>query len=204
MNSINTVNIDDSIYKESSQINQNFFKVNILEAAQNIEENIFEEDLSIVIGNLVNLFTQETNKGKDEKIRKQFVLDYFNDYKITNLQEIYNWLLNNQTFSYSIYLLGYFNYHGIGIKINKQNAFKLYQEAAELENMLAQFELVNMYIDGKGIDRDYGMVFELSKKLSEKNFSCGINLLGYLVLELILIYKKHSIYIKRQQIQEIF
>src|SRR5204862_6867037 len=129
---------------------------------QNINETIFEEDLSIVIDELVRLYFNEANKGNDDNARKQFVDDYFNNYKM-NSQEIYNWLLNNQTSSNSIYLLGYFNYHGIGTNINKQNAFELYQKAAELENILAQFELTNMYIDGEDIDKNYDVALNYLK-----------------------------------------
>lgn len=78
----------DNNYLELS----NFYKVNVMEikpTTQDINENIFEEDLSDVIDKLVNLYFEETNKGKEERERKKFVLDYFNDCKI-NLQEIYN------------------------------------------------------------------------------------------------------------------
>src|SRR5436305_1849918 len=144
---LNSDNVDTP-NRELSQI-QNFCKMDIKEiepTTQDINETIFEEDLSIIIDELVNLYFEELNKGREEKIRKQFVLDYFNDYKI-NSQEIYNWLLNNQTSSNSIYLLGYFNCNGIGTNINIQNAYELYKKAADLENILAQFELVNMYKD---------------------------------------------------------
>ena len=40
--------------------------------------------------------------------KKQAVLDYLNNHNI-NLQEIYNWLLNNQINLNSIFLFGYFN-----------------------------------------------------------------------------------------------
>src|ERR1700722_8602089 len=88
---------------------------------QNIHETIFEEDLSIVIDELVDLYFKELNKGIEQKARKQNIFNYINNYK-TNMQEIYNWLLNNQTSSSPIYLLGYFNYNGIETKDNKQKA----------------------------------------------------------------------------------
>jgi TPR repeat protein len=179
----NSDNIDisnDSLCTKLFEI-QNLLKLDTKEiepTTNDIEENIFEEDLSIVVDKLVNLYFEETNKGKKERVRKQFVLDYFNDYKIS-LQEIYNWLINNQTCSNSIYLLGYFNYYGIGIDINEKNAFNLYQKVAELEHMLAHFELANMYFCGKGVDKNYNKAFELSEKLSERKYSCGINRTGY-------------------------
>src|SRR5438034_1386367 len=134
-------NINNSLY-EFSQIIQNFDKINIKEiepTTQNINENIFEEDLIIVIDELVNLNFGEINEGKEMEVRKQHILGYINNLKI-NLQEILNWLSNNQNDSNSIYLLGYFNYHGIGISTNLQKAFELYQKAAELENNAAHFD----------------------------------------------------------------
>ncbi|GBB91177.1 hypothetical protein RclHR1_18310005 [Rhizophagus clarus] len=163
------------------QIIQNFNKMNIMEIepiTQNINESIFEEDLGIVIDDLVNLYFKEINEGKEESVRKQHLFDYINNHKL-NLQEIYNWLLNNQNNSNSVYLLGYFNYHGIKTNINKHKAYELYQKAAKLENSVAQVDLTYMYVNGKGVDKNYNKAFELSKKLAERELSNGINMLGY-------------------------
>src|SRR5438034_373168 len=126
----------NSLNRELFQLDQNFYKVlDISEiepsTTRDIRETIFEEDLNIVINELINLYFEEVNKGKERKVKKQFVLDYFNIHKM-NSQEIYNWLLNNQTSSNSIYLLGYFHYNGIETNINKKNALELYKKAAEL------------------------------------------------------------------------
>ncbi|RIA84526.1 hypothetical protein C1645_412851 [Glomus cerebriforme] len=129
-----------------------------------------------MIDKIVKHYFNDLNEGKKEKVRKQIVLDYINNHKI-NLQEMYNWLLNNQNDSNSIYLLGYFNYHGIETDDNKQKALELYQKATNLGNDLAQFKLAKMYMDGIGVSKNYDKTFELSKKLA-KNYSCGINLLG--------------------------
>src|ERR1043165_1000587 len=141
-----------------------------------MNENVL--DLGIVIDELSNFILKEINEGKEEIVIKQHVLNYINSHKII-LQEIYNWLLNNQNHLNSIYLLGYFNYHGIGTNINMQNAFELYQKVAELGNNVAQFNLANMFIDGKGVDKNYNKAFEISKKLAEKEYSRGMNLLGH-------------------------
>ncbi|GBB84238.1 hypothetical protein RclHR1_10860008 [Rhizophagus clarus] len=161
---------------------QNFDKINEKEiepTIQNIYESIFEEDLIIVIDDLVNYNFKEINEGKDYDTRKQHVLDYINNHKI-NLQEIYNWLLNNQNNSNSIYLLGYFNYNGIGINVNMQNAFELYQNAAEMKNNAAQYELAKMYMDDRiDISHNFDKAFELSNKLAKNEYPGGIILLGY-------------------------
>ncbi|GBC06369.1 hypothetical protein RclHR1_00680013 [Rhizophagus clarus] len=109
---------------------------------------------------------------------KQHVLDYINNHKL-DLHEFYNWFLNNQNNSNSIYLFGYFNYHGINVIINKQKAYKLFEKVTKLENYAAQFDLAFMCIDGEGCDQNYNKAFEISKKLAKKGYSCGINLLAY-------------------------
>ncbi|PKK74647.1 kinase-like protein [Rhizophagus irregularis] len=175
---ISSIN-DNSLYENFIH---NFNKLIIKEMEpyiiQNINENVFEEDLSVMIDELIELYLKELNIGKETNVRKQLVLNYFKNYKI-NLQEIYNWLLNNQNNSNSIYLLGYFNYHGIETNINKKKAFELYQKAGELENVVAQYYLTIMYMDGEGVDKNYEKSFELSKKLTERKYPCGINSLGY-------------------------
>src|SRR5438034_7953080 len=94
-NNVDTLNANNSLCGELSQIIQNFYKVDIKEigpTTQDIKEIIFED----IIDELVNLYFDEVNKGREENIRKQFVCDYFNNYMI-NLQEVYNWISNNQT-----------------------------------------------------------------------------------------------------------
>jgi TPR repeat protein len=145
---------------------------------KDIHNVIFEEDLCFVIDEFVNIYFKEMNEGKEESVCKKNAFDYINKCNI-NLQEIYNWLLNNQNNSNSIYLLGYFNYHGIVIDVNKKKALKLYEKAAELENNMAQFKLVYMYKDGEGGRKNYDKAFKLSKKLAESGHLGGLNLLGY-------------------------
>ncbi|GES91122.1 kinase-like domain-containing protein [Rhizophagus clarus] len=169
------------LHKKLSQTIQNFDKINIIgiePSIQNINKNIFEEDLSILVDELVDLIFKAVNEGKELIVRKQQFFDYIDDYMV-NSQEIYNWLLNNQNNSNSIYLLGYFNYHGIETNNDKQRAIKLYQKATELENSAAQFDLAYIYIYGKDVEKNYDKAFELAKKLTNKESSAGINMLGY-------------------------
>ncbi|EXX58386.1 uncharacterized protein OCT59_023622 [Rhizophagus irregularis] len=173
-NNIDSLNIYNKII-------QNFNKINIKEikpTTKNINEYIFEGDLNILVDELVYNIFKEFNEGKNREIIKQHVLDYVNNHRIIS-QEICSWLSNNQNNSNSTYLLGYFNYNGIGTDPNKQKAIELYQKAAKLENRVAQLNLANMHIYGKEIDSDYDLAFELSKKLAEVECASGMNNLGY-------------------------
>ncbi|GBC08699.1 hypothetical protein RclHR1_08310007 [Rhizophagus clarus] len=177
---INITNTDNNLFHEK-QIIKNFNKINIKEIepiTYIIIRNIFKEDLSIIIDELVDIYFKEVNEGKEEKVRKQVVLNYINNHEL-NLQEFYFFLLNNQNDSNFIYLLGYFNLHGIGSKVNIQKALELFQKAVKLDNNAAHFDLATIYMDGFNIGNNYYEAFALSNKLAKKGYSSGINLLGY-------------------------
>jgi TPR repeat protein len=173
-NSINSSIFNNSLH-DIFQTIKNFNKINIKEiepTTKNINKNIFEGDLSIVINELVDLIFGKLNEGKNEKIIKKCILNYIDNNKII-FQEIFYYLLNNQNKSNSIYLLGYFNYNGIEININKQGAIELYQKAAGLQNRAAQLNLSIIYIYDSN-----GLAFELSNELAEEEYSSGISNLG--------------------------
>ena len=128
----------------------------------NINVNIFEEDLSIVIDELLRITFKDLNERKEEKVRKQHILDYINNCEII-LQEIYYWLLNNQNDSNSIYLLGYFNYCGIGTSTNKQKAFELYQKVSDLNNYGVMLDLADICIHGEGIEKNHNKLLNYLK-----------------------------------------
>ncbi|CAB4404706.1 unnamed protein product [Rhizophagus irregularis] len=158
------------------QIIQNFDKMNLKEIEPIINDHIFEGELSIVIDVLVDLIFKELNQGEDNIVVKKIVLDFIKNHKIT----LYNYLLNDQSNSNSICLLGYFYCYGIENEVNEQRAIELYQKAANLENRVAQFSLVNEYTSRKVLETYYSRVaFELSKKLADDNYAYGCNNLGY-------------------------
>ncbi|CAB4404724.1 unnamed protein product [Rhizophagus irregularis] len=94
------------------------------------------------------------------------------------LKKIYVDLLNNQNNSNSIYLLGYFNFYGIGTDLNQEKGFKLYQKAAELQNRAAQLNLIREYFH-ENICLDPKLAFELCEKLAKEEYADGLNDLGY-------------------------
>jgi TPR repeat protein len=148
--------------KSAKQKNQN---------AKDKLKNIFSEK---VIDELFDFILKETNKGIEEYITKQHIIDYINNQKI-DLQETYNWLVNNQDKSNPVFLFGYFNYHGIKTNVNKQKAFELYQQAFELNQKMAnlgdsvaQYNLDLMYENGDGIEKDSDKATYWYKKSAEQ------------------------------------
>src|SRR6201999_133741 len=85
--------------------------------------------------------------------KKHEVINYLNNHNI-NTQEIYAWLLNDQNDSNSIFLLGVFNHFGIGVNVDKQKAFELYQNAANSGNVFGITSLGYCYNHGIGTSVD--------------------------------------------------
>src|SRR5687767_5893471 len=75
-----------------------------------INKIISPKNLSKVVNEIVTFITKIVNH--DGTKAKQCTLEYFSNNNIDS-KEIYNWLLNNQNDSDSIFLHGYFNYYGI-------------------------------------------------------------------------------------------
>jgi TPR repeat protein len=172
---------NNNLLHEFSQIIQDFDKINIKEiepTTKIINKSFSEEYLSIVNDELVNFIFKKLNEGGDEETVKQYIFNYMYNNKIIS-QEIYDWVLNNQNNSNSIYLLGYFKFYGIGIDPNKKKAIELYQKAAKLDNSVAQLNLINIYINGDNVDKNYSLAFKFSKKLAEEGYVSGMNNLAW-------------------------
>src|SRR6266542_71582 len=111
-------------------LHENELNLNIkeLEFTTSTSDNIQMNDLSTEVDEITKFIfeiTNNLNEVNEKSLRKQYMLDYFNNHNI-NSKEIYNWLLNNQNNNLnSIFLLGYFNYYGIVTNENHDKAFNL-------------------------------------------------------------------------------
>jgi hypothetical protein len=116
-------------------------------------------------------------KEENQEIREDQILNNLNE-KIT-LLEIYNWLINNQNEPNFIFLLGYFNYYGIGTDENKTEAFNLFKKTSERDHMLAYYYVGLCYEFGYGTIKNEKLAFEYYKNIADKNYSLGQFKIGH-------------------------
>ncbi|UZO13503.1 uncharacterized protein OCT59_005001 [Rhizophagus irregularis] len=112
--------------------------------------------------------------------RETIVLDTFADYSSlytecwNNEPDNRSTLMENQKKDI-LNILGYCYCTGIGTKIDKQEAFELYEKAADLRNIKAIFNLAVIVIAIK----DDTKTFELSKKSAEGGILGRMTMLGH-------------------------
>ncbi|POG54466.1 hypothetical protein GLOIN_2v1886636 [Rhizophagus irregularis DAOM 181602=DAOM 197198] len=160
--------INNSLHGEMSQLIQNFNNMNTKEMDTTISS---ENNFDIMVNEIILLFENTVMER-----RKHEIVNYLNNHNITS-QEIYNWLLNNQNNSNSVFLLGIFNHFGIEINVDKQKAFELYQIAANSENAREIINLGTCYEYGIGTNIDKQKAFELYQKAANLgNFTSQYNL----------------------------
>ncbi|POG66388.1 kinase-like domain-containing protein [Rhizophagus irregularis DAOM 181602=DAOM 197198] len=174
--------IENSLHGELSQTIQNFNNTNaneiyMMSTNNQININISsEKNLSITVDEIVDLIFREENR-KDES--KQHVLDYLNNHNI-NSEVIYNWLSYNQTNSNSIFLLGYFNFFGIGTPVYYVRAFNLFINASVQFHILAQYYVGNCYEFGHGmITNVEKLAFVYYEKIANDFYAMGQFKLGF-------------------------
>ncbi|GBB83421.1 hypothetical protein RclHR1_10140006 [Rhizophagus clarus] len=137
-----------------------------------------EKDFNIIVNEVNDLIYELLNKGIGRILIKQKVIEYFNDHNL-DVQETYNWLLNNQISINSIFLLGYFNYYEIETRLNNNKAFNLFISASGKNHTLAQIFLGDCYKIGRGTIKNEKLTFEYYEKAANKNLSHGQTSIGY-------------------------
>ncbi|GET04599.1 kinase-like domain-containing protein [Rhizophagus clarus] len=166
-----------------SQLIQNFDKMDtkeidtVIESSKE-EEILIEKDFSIIVDEINDLIFKLLNKGIGWQLIEDQVIDHFNNHNI-KLQEIYNWLLNNQNNLNSIFLLGYIYYIGIEINADFTKAFNLFLNASGKNHTLAQYFVGDCYQYGNGTIKNEKLAFKYYEKAANKNLTHGQLQIGY-------------------------
>ncbi|GET03179.1 kinase-like domain-containing protein [Rhizophagus clarus] len=144
-----------------------------------IQENLsIEKDFNVIVGKINDLIYELLNEACEFILVKQKVIKYFSDH-IINTKDTYNWLLNNQISTNSIFLLGYFNFHGIITSENNKKAFNLFIIASEKNHILAQYFVGRCYENGYGTIKNEKLAFEYCEKAANKNYAIAQTVIGY-------------------------
>ncbi|GET03239.1 kinase-like domain-containing protein [Rhizophagus clarus] len=154
--------------QQNNNLEPNMIKEIDSMAISSIQKNLsIEKDFNIIVDKINDLIHKLLNK---EIKLKQQVIKYYNDHNM-NSQEIYNWLLNNQISTNSIFLLGYFNFHGIVTSQNNNKAFNLFINASEKDHVIAQYFVGKCYTHGYGTIKNEKLAFEYYEKAANKNYA---------------------------------
>ncbi|GBB83915.1 hypothetical protein RclHR1_10580003 [Rhizophagus clarus] len=164
----------------------NFGKINTKEidpiAVSNKRKKLlFEKGFDIIVDEINDIIFNSLNKGIYWKLLNKQIIEHSNYYNI-NPQEIYDWLSNNPNDSNSIFLFGYFNYHGIGVSEDVERAYNLFIDVSHVSgkiHTLAQCFIGECYEYGYGIIKDEELAFEYYEKVANKNFAYGQLRIGY-------------------------
>jgi TPR repeat protein len=139
--------------------------------------NLFDKKYSIIVDEIVNLISENLNKGKAGKLIIKHVLEYLNNH---NIHELYEWIVFNQDNLNSIFLLGYFNYYGIIItNINYEKAFNLFIISSEKNHILSQHYAGICYEFGNGTVKNESLAFEYYKRLANQDCIVAEFKVGY-------------------------
>ncbi|POG68110.1 kinase-like domain-containing protein [Rhizophagus irregularis DAOM 181602=DAOM 197198] len=171
----NNQKLNSESQEELLQLNKNFSKINIKEidsitVSYKREKLLFEKGFDILVDEMNDYLIKLANKGIEWILLRQEVIEYFNNHNI-NLKEIYNWLLNNQNNSNSIFLLGYFIFFEIETKLNAVKAFNLFINASKKNHIFAQYLVGSCYKFGNGTIKNEKLAFEYFEKVANKNFT---------------------------------
>jgi hypothetical protein len=165
-------NINNSLNENMFQIIQNFNKINIKEIEPLISKNLITHDFELIVNEIISLL-----ENIDIERKKRETVKFLKNYNITS-EEVYNYLLNNQDNSNSIFLLGAFNYFGIATNVDIHKAFELYGDAVNLGNAFGMTSLGYCYQNGSGTIVNEQLAFTLYQNAANLGNGRGMHNLG--------------------------
>jgi TPR repeat protein len=165
--------------EELSHLILNFNKINIKEIDPTLllSKQVKFSAENMIIDEIYDFIYKINNKGIETRLEQQ-VIEYLSNHNI-NSQEFYDFLLNNQINTNSIFILGYFNYYEIITSQSHKKAFELFTKASEKNHLLAQLFVGFCYFYGNGTKKNQELAFEYFEKVANKNIPSGQVGIGY-------------------------
>ncbi|CAG8557578.1 10104_t:CDS:1, partial [Ambispora gerdemannii] len=154
------------------------------------EENDDENYLSIALKNLLQDFSSITNPGGQDEHLEECVLNWFSKHKEFTQEKTFEHLkqITHKNYNYAC-LLGFFYHRSFGTRVDRQEAFKWYLQAAENNDAFGQNQVGYFYHSGIGTQRNNERAFYWYQKSSDGGCSNAKHNLGYCY--------QYGIYVKR-------
>ena len=135
---------------------------------------IIEKELSNALNEIIKAYLKRNKIGWTKS---------FSFYKIikkyeSKSQEIFNYLINNQTIQHYEVIVGVFYYKGFGVDKNENIAFEWYIKASQQNDINGHYEVGGCYYYGYGVNKNYKKAFEWYSKSANNGCAEGQNRLA--------------------------
>ncbi|PKK65004.1 kinase-like protein [Rhizophagus irregularis] len=177
--------ISDFILKyDLDDMTENEIPLYILKQAKKLFDEISGLTIEKIVDKLITLLIKVQDKrGYNFMETNQFINQCINLYDQIPSNDIFNWLVNNQTKPQYIFLLGFLYYNGIIIENNIHEAFKLFSKASEDNYHIAQVYLSKCYQLGTGTEINIPLAIICLRNAIGNNSICAQLYLGNLYEE---------------------
>src|SRR6266498_4986382 len=130
------------------------------------EINNSADNVNILIDKLITLLIKVQDEGKDFKETKYFINNCIT-LTSQSMDDVLNWLKENQNKSKYVFLLGFFYHNKFSLKENNSEGFEFFLKAAEDSYPIAQVYLSRCYIKGFGTEISNNLAFNWIQKAAE-------------------------------------
>src|SRR5205085_343798 len=137
------------------------------------------DSINIIVDKLITLLIEIQEEGNTFYETRCFIHQCISLSNQTP-NNIFEWLLKNQTSSQYIFFLGFFYYHKFTLEENNDEAFKIFIKLSAKDYLKAQIKLASCYFNGIGTEVNKTKAFELTKIAAEKENSIAQHNLGFL------------------------
>src|SRR6266542_49949 len=136
------------------------------------------DNINILTDKLITFLIKIQDEGKDFNETKYFIRDCIS-ISSRSIDDVLNWLKENQNESKYIFLLGFFYHNKFSLEENNSEGFVFFLKAAEDSYPIAQVYLSICYIKGFGTEISNNLAFNWIQKAAENESIIGHNILGY-------------------------
>src|SRR6266496_5751737 len=135
------------------------------------------DNINILIDKLITILIEVLDGGKDFDETKHYINNCIS-LSSQSVDDVLNWLKENQNESKYIFLLGFFYHNKFSLEENNSEGFVFFLKAAEDSYPIAQVYLSICYNKGFGTEINNNLAFNWMQRAAENGSIIGQNMLG--------------------------